>query len=279
MCSYVYKYMHCYTSVIQSVMYDLCTQSTIQAQHMLKSKTLKKKHAQDSRERERILLEGGNPDETLLRRQRIESFDLNKKSFLKQQNERHVDIINLLLEEEEIRKKNEKKLLKPQWHERQKYSYPSKSKSLSTKKKRTKRDSVDISEADGSDKKASGNETSTKTARTDEDHLKIVTNDDLSLDEDEIGRKGRTKTLKSADEEGTESLAEPEIRGLWDQTESSRNVEGDTTGRYKTKSELEMTRNALNRLAKTNVIKQVAAGREFKVSTYAIVYLLVWSPK
>ena len=114
---------------------------------MLKTEKSKKRQIQDQREREQVLSEGGNPDETFLRRQRKESFELNKESFLKRQNERQVEIINRLLEEEKMLKKIEKKIAKSHWHERQECPHPSKR--LSSKKRRVRRvqykDSDDIS--------------------------------------------------------------------------------------------------------------------------------------
>ena len=253
-----------------------CTlQSTIQAQQMLKTEKSKKRQVQDRRERERILSEGGNPDETFLRRQRMESFELNKESFRKRQNERQVEIINRLLDEEKMLKKIENKIAKSHWHERQECPHPTKR--LSSKKRRARRikyrDSDGISDHEG----APGINDTNETDGIGRDSSINKTVFDQSSDEGEPIRPHPGDThrevvatrLNPVDDGGAESLAEPEIRGLWDETQFLSKAGGDNDGvprRHRSKAELDMMRNAMDKLKKSSVIKQVAAGKEFKVS-------------
>ena len=84
----------------------------------------------------------------------------------------------------------------------------------------------------------------------------------------DTGQKVIATSLKAVDDGGAESLAEPEIRGLWDHTQfgkAGRDKDG-IPRKHKSKAEMDMMRDAMDKLRKSTVITQVAAGKEFKVS-------------
>ena len=219
---------------------------------MLKSESTKQKQAQEQREREKIQSEGGNPDEVLLRKQRVESFGLSKEAFLKKQSERQVEIINKLLEEEKMLKKAEEKLSKSHWYGKQQCPHPSKR--LSSKKPRRVK-SLQRHSATSPDK-ASPIDKAVEPITLSERDLStspVVHEDTL--------KEGKVHPEQIAITNKEESLAEPEIRGLWEKGQSSVGM----IKRERSKVEEEMMREAMDKLKKSNVIKQVVAGREFKV--------------
>ena len=64
-----------------------------------------------------------------------------------------------------------------------------------------------------------------------------------------------------------ESLAKPEIKGLWEKKASQKEA---SQGEGVSKMEREMMEEAMEKLRKSVVVKQVAAGREFKVRIHTI---------
>ncbi len=208
---------------------------------MLKSEGAKKKAVKDRIERERILSEGGNPDQAFLRKQRIESFELSKEAFLKKQNEGKVEIINKLLEEEKILKKSAAKS--------HSHSPQESSRKLSKLKKTSKTNQLSTTTHE-----------EVPTIRDPEDKLISVSgNDEPVLDSHRLPSSQDGGVSGRGD--GEAILVEPDIRGLWDQGHGSVGV----VKRERSKVEVEMMEEALDKLKRSNITKQVVAGREFKV--------------
>ena len=99
-----------------------------------------------------------------------------------------------------------------------------------------------------------------------------------SDEEGHFGERLQTGAMKTTSEE---SLAKPEIQGLWERSERKATLsggrggegEGDEgkvgeggVGKVESKAEREMREGVMEKLRKSVVVKQVAAGREFKVS-------------
>lgn len=216
---------------------------------MLKREKEKKKKKQDDAEREKIIASGGNPDEVFLRRKRLAEFEKSREDFKKRQEQRQLEIVSQLLEEDKVKKRMEKLYSKPHWHERQELPHP-------TKRKTGKR---------------LGRKSKARLAVShDEDDTIGV------LDEPDKG-----EGVGSSDEEAPghqdddgitltplhdEVLAEPEIRGLWEDNPVIKKQSHDGgVKREMSKAEMEMMRTAMEKLRRSVVVKQVAAGREFKV--------------
>ena len=102
------------------------SQGTMQAQQMLRNEENKKVKEEERRERERILAEGGNPEEVFLMRKRANQFEKEKKDFKEKQNQRQLEIVSKLLEEEKLQKRLERVQSKSHWHSRQQRPHPSK---------------------------------------------------------------------------------------------------------------------------------------------------------
>ncbi len=226
---------------------------------MLQSHSAKKREAAEEQERKRVLAEGGDPDEAILRKRKIESFELTREAFLKKKNERQVEIVNKLLAEEKALKKSEARLSKSHWHNRSDGPHHSK-KQLSKGTHRGKQLPPTIID--------------------DEDTPTIIDSIERTISED-IDTKiepvppqqppspaeGRTIL-----EDDTRTLVEPEIRGLWDKSQKSTN----TVKKDRSKMEEKMMQEAMNKLKKSNVTKQVVAGREFKVSNTKMYTYITW---
>ena len=227
-------------------------QGSMQAQQMLRNEENKKVKEEERRERERILAEGGNPEEVFLMRKRATQFEKQKKNFKEKQNQRQLEIVSKLIEEERLQKRLEKVQSKSHWHSRQQRPHPSKRNLQAGAKKRKKRDISDDQIAPGSNAE-----------------MDVLEGDTVSETKVE-GKK--QPAVDSSDEEfggdlldlgGLGSRAEPDIKG---EDPAVKKGEGEgTIKREKSKAELEMMQRAMEKLKKSAVIKQVAGGREFKV--------------
>ncbi len=224
-------------------------QGTIQAQQMLQSQSAKRRQAKEQQERKRVLSEGGDPDEAILRKQRIESFELSREAFLKKQNERQVEIVNKLLEEEKALKKSEVKLSKSHWRSRQDEPHPSK-KIPSKKRRRVKQLSPITYEED---------------APAISDPNEMFEDIDTKPESEPLQEpSGPTEGRKILDHHDGATLIEPEIRGLWEKDTKTVSI----VKKERSKMETVMMQEAMEKLKKSNVTKQVVAGREFKVSSF-----------
>ena len=89
---------------------------------MLVTEKQRKQKRAEVAERERIFTEGGNPDEELLKKRRIEEFARSKELYENKQRERQLEIVSQLLEEGKMERKTERKIAKAHWHNRQQVS-------------------------------------------------------------------------------------------------------------------------------------------------------------
>ena len=243
---------------------------------MLVHENERKQRKLEKAERDQILSEGGNPDEVFLKRQRIETFKKTKHAFTKKQRERQLQIVSQLLEESQMQKKLETKFSKAHWHNREQAPHPSK-RSLHLQKKRKV-----TTQYDGSGAVVTEGEVPAIESKGEEE---------VSVGKPVEGEKKKDVHFDSSDEEShldehlreiqttskltsEENLAEPEIQGLWEKKRTvtlsgggeGRGEGGRGGGKVESKAEREMREGAMEKLRKSVVVKQVAAGREFKVS-------------
>ena len=236
---------------------------------MLRNEESKKLKEEERRERERILAEGGNPEEVFLMRKRASQFEKEKKEFKGKQNQRQLEIVSKLLEEEKLQKRLEKVQSKSHWHSRQQRPHPSKRNLQAGVKKRKKQEISD--------------DQSTLTSSANQNIQEGDTTTEAKLKEDE--GKGKKLAKYSSDEEfdgdlpghfklgnldnDKDSRVEPEIKG---EDPVAKKGEGEgAIKREKSKAEMEMMQRAMEKLKKSAIIKQVAGGRVFKVRRKAIV--------
>ncbi len=99
-------------------------QGTVQAQQMLINEEDKRHKLVEKAERERILREGGNPDEELLRRRRVEKLQRQHKEYGQRQKMREMEIVSRLLEEGKMQRRAERQMSKAHWHNRQQVGGP-----------------------------------------------------------------------------------------------------------------------------------------------------------
>ena len=175
------------------------SQGTIQAQQKLRNEQAKRMKESERLERERILVEGGNPEEIFLMRQRATQFEKERKKFRAKQNQRQLEIVTKLVEEEKVQKRLEKERSKSHWHWRQEKPHPSKRNLHGGTKKRKKDDVIN----DQSDISNDKDYPATKTIS--EDEVKGRPAEDSS-DEEFSSHPVGGITLRSLDEE---SLEEP----------------------------------------------------------------------
>ena len=235
------------------------SQGTMQAQQMLRNEESKKLKEEERKERERIVAEGGNPEEVFLMRKRASQFEKEKKEFKEKQNQRQMEIVSKLLEEEKLQKRLEKVQSKSHWHSRQQRPHPSKRNLQAGTRKRKKREISD--------------DQSVPTSNAEQD---VQEGDAVNEAKSEEKSKRKQLAVDSSDEEfggdlldhssldkAKDSRVEPMIKGE-DPVVKKREGEG-AIKREKSKAEIEMMQRAMEKLKKSAIIKQVAGGREFKV--------------
>ena len=231
----------------------------MQAQQMLRNEENKRLKDEERRERERIIAEGGNPEEVSLMRKRASQFEKEKKGFKEKQNQRQLEIVSKLIEEEKLQKRLEKVQSKSHWHSRQQRPHPSKRNLQAGTKKRKKRENPDDQGIPTSNAEMDIQEGDIVSEAKVEEKSK---NKKLALDSSDeefgSGLLDRSKLDKAKD-----SRMEPDIKGE-DPVVKKRDEEG-AIKREKSKAELEMMQRAMEKLKKSAIIKQVAGGREFKV--------------
>lgn len=264
-------------SLPETLFFSTCAQGTIQAQLLLKQKRDQKQQSLYEAERKRVLQEKGIPEEHFLRKKRLKQFQSMLERFKKKQEERKLDIVDKLIMEDKLNKRAKKKLP----HDDSPHSKPSKT------KKREKRKSLPAP--------SGSNSTETNTD----------TNTDANTEAEIQGIDLQSSGSTSDTEELTGShllygkhpttVVEPEIRGLWEALTpvSKREVslinrsgdgtaedgEGNSDDRQgrsvkmePSKAELLILKKAMEKLRKNKISKQIAAGREFKVTPQFFVF-------
>ena len=243
---------------------------------MLVRETEKKQRKLEKVERDQILLEGGNPDEVFLKRQRIEMFKKTKAAFTKKQRKRQLQIVSQLLKESRMQKRLETKFSKSHWHNREQAPHPSK-RNLHLQKKRKVTmlhdgsGAVDMEEEAPANGRKDGEESAGKSGEGEKNkEVHFDSSDEESRFDDHLRETKSTAKITSE-----ENLAEPEIQGLWKRKRRMVTLsgggegggeKGQEGGKVESKAEREMRESAMEKLRKSVVVKQVAAGREFKVS-------------
>ena len=243
---------------------------------MLVHEKEKKRRKLEKAEKARILAEGGNPDEVFLKRQRAEAFEKNREEFERKQRERQLEIVSQLLEERKIQKRLEAKLSKSHWHDKGQAPHSSKRRTLHLRKKQ--RVALKHSVALEGDAPAIDGEAIAVDGGDGKEEKKREIDLESSDEEGHFVERLQTGAMKPTSEE---SLAKPEIQGLWERSErkvtlsGGRGGEGEGgggkvgeggVGKVESKAEREMREGVMEKLRKSVVVKQVAAGREFKVS-------------
>lgn len=225
-------------------------------------KELKQKNLEEL-ERKTILEEKGIPEEHFLRKKRFQQFQTMLENFKKKQEERKLNIVEKLLKEEQFNKQTKLTSSREQ-------SYRSK-----PKKKKHSRVSLTAPSHDSiglMDKQR-------------REALEQVSTSESDSDLQDEGIPCHALSAKQMN-----NVMEPEIRGLWDRSlaptalttaglspvksASVLEKEGSTVSNRKlskpvkkktSKMEVQMMEKAMEKLRKSKVLKQIAAGREFKV--------------
>ncbi|XP_071146387.1 cilia- and flagella-associated protein 74-like isoform X1 [Mytilus edulis] len=227
----------------------------------------KEKKQQEEEERQRILSEGGNPDQEFLIRKRIETFERHKSDFEVQKRSRESTIMGkILLEEERMRKRKKQQ---PQL-----FSDPKREKSLvvSAQKKKPLKIMRDMSGSSVFD------ETELRDSKVD------FLMDEFEKQDDSDSERRQTESVRpsssdekkipdSSDSEDGESdderkvdLAQPEFQGLWSEHKPYKVPSETHTVKLPgaSKMEKEILNKVLDKHRSGIIVKQVAAGREFQ---------------
>ncbi|XP_033763578.1 cilia- and flagella-associated protein 74-like isoform X1 [Pecten maximus] len=233
-----------------------------------RDKAMEKEEKQkEELERRRILSEGGNPDEVMLIRKRIQDVERAKTDFHLDQKSKQAAIMDkILLEEDRMRKR--KKQLPNLWVDPQK----EKTKIVGPMKKKPLRV---FKEMDGT---SLFDETEAGGVRFDMAEIEKMAEDAADREVDALTKDSEVEkptplpdSSDSSDAESDEELkldlAEPEFEGLWDQHKPYK-VPKDSESTLKlpgaTKMDREIMTKVLDKHRSGIILKQVAAGREFQ---------------
>ncbi|KAL3862108.1 hypothetical protein ACJMK2_008101 [Sinanodonta woodiana] len=223
--------------------------------------------------RRKIAEEGGNPDEIRLIQQRLDTFEKQKSDFEARQKEKHAEIMQKVLIEEE-RMKQKKKQQPYLWsdpqREKSKIVGPTKKKPLKIFQEYTKmtgfdldsslKDSLDVK--DENDMDEDEGEVSVRKELNDQ-KKEIIVNESPRVE-----RESSDSSDQDNDEEETNvDLAKPEFEGLWDRHKPYKVPKEIETSPLKIPGASKMDKEILNKVLEKHragiVVKQVAAGREF----------------
>lgn len=255
---------------------------------MLKQEQARKQQAEKEEERKRVIEENGIPEEYFLRQKRVKQFQDMLEQFKRKQEERRFDIIEKLVKEEKLNKKIKKE--KKQLQER---SFHSKASSRKMEQTLTPHNTT----TDISTVAFSVNPDTTTTISERLETETVTTQQDLKPRPPSGSTSDAENIANDVVERKLPSMVVPEIRGLWEpahpdkgaespggitsglgakeeregQGEGTEGGSGEERGRTTMKktaskaTELMMEK-AMDKLRKSRVTKQIAAGREFKVS-------------
>lgn len=243
----------------------------MQAQQLLKQEREKKRQISVELEKNKILEENGVPEEHFLRKKRLQQFQSMLETFKKKQGERKLDIVQKLLREEKSKR-------------------PRQDKEQSSSNKHRKRQALTAPSGPRAERAPTGN----KVEMVDEATEQVMS--EVTCDtEQKVVSKTPAKDTPPVD------MVEPEIRGLWDR-KGKQSVwesrlspgdrrftigaigalrkslsEGDSSQeecsglgrpvkRDMSKAELRIMKKAMEKLRRSRVHDQIAAGRKFKAS-------------
>lgn len=264
----------CIYNIPYNTLHDV--QGTIQALHLLKNERDRRERSHILEERRRAVLEGKNPDEVLLRKKREKEFSKRKAEFEENRRQKHVEIVSKLLKEETQKRKNERLASKLHWQGRWSME--------GDRQTRRRREVCEMTHKfERGEKFFEGERGTPVISGNDEiggercsDEGGSDSGDGESSASGDGGASGDSGGERVRDViELDEMLAKPEINGLWAQKESKTrgpdeggSEEGERREGGKTRSKLEqkILRDVVDNLKQSVVKKQVAAGKEFKVS-------------
>ena len=259
----------------------LLLQGTVQALRLLREERNKKRKVCEEQLRNQALREGRDPDEMMLRRKREGEESKKWAEFEKNRRRRHVEIVSRLIEEEKMKKKSEKMAEKAHWQGRWSQDETHRTRDSEIENHTRPRFVSDKPGKSGGDKGVNP-----VISGTDE----VDRNVGSSSDDDD---NDVAEFVSGEGEIGVgDSLARPEIDGLWSAMPTHTKVEerevfgqeeeegegvrgegvrgegvrGEGGGRERSKLEEKMMKDVVSNLRQSIVRKQVAAGREFKVS-------------
>ncbi|KAK6965102.1 cilia- and flagella-associated protein 74 [Biomphalaria glabrata] len=230
-----------------------------------------KKKAAEELEREKILVEGGNPDHSLLVKKRKNEMEKMKQQFEADQQLKRVQIVQKIVREEENLKK--KKKLQPYLWE-----WPDREKSLRVPPRKAKIPKMlqDYIAADDEISPSKENVTVqkelTKNEEIWEEQLENIFGEEQVEDTHSIvsQEENTVKSDSEPEEEPQVDLAKPEFEGLWNkQTKPikvSKTIEQPAQVGHQgmSKMEEEILKKTLEKTRNGIVTTQIAAGKEFK---------------
>ena len=254
----------------------LLLQGTVQALRLLRDERNKKRKVHEEQLRNQALREGRDPDEMMLRRKREGEESEKWAEFEKNRRRRHVEIVSRLIEEENMKKKSEKMAEKAHWQGRWSQDETHRTRDSEIENHTRPRFVSDKPGKSGGDKGVNP-----VISGTDEVDRSVDSSSDD--DDDDVA-----EFVSGEGEIGVgDSLARPEIDGLWSAMPTHTKVEeremfgkdeeegegvrgegvrGEGVRGERSKLEEKMMKDVVSNLRQSIVRKQVAAGREFKVS-------------
>ena len=258
------------------------SRGSLQANLLLRTEREGRGRKEEEKEKERIIRAGGNPHEEFLKQRRVAEYEAKLAEFAQKQRETEVEMVVRLLAEERQQRRTQRLGARPHWQGRSQVGSVAPSASTPQcpchahtqvprlpKKGQKKRMKLNPS-------------TGHRSSDVQESRTAADTESSEHAPPPEVHREEGEEEGEEVEEEGEEvereSLAEPEIRGLWDRKGGSsrpRPIAGavlagegeeEVAGRKPlSKLEREMRKAAMESLRKSVVVRQVAAGREFKV--------------
>ncbi|CAG2192855.1 unnamed protein product [Mytilus edulis] len=225
----------------------------------------KEKKQQEEEERQRILSEGGNPDQEFLIRKRIETFERHKSDFEVQKRSRESTIMGkILLEEERMRKRKKQQ---PQLFSDPKgkiIGYAQKKKPLKIMRDMSGSSVFDDTELRDSKVDFLMDEFE-KQDDSDSERRQTESVRPSSSDEKKIPDSSDSEDGESDDERKVD-LAQPEFQGLWSEHKPYKVPSETNTVKLPgaSKMEKEILNKVLDKHRSGIIVKQVAAGREFQ---------------
>nr|CAB3230261.1 uncharacterized protein KIAA1751 homolog [Phallusia mammillata] len=221
----------------------------------------KKDKAAEKLERHQVLNEGGNPEQVLLRRKKLNQFEKEKQDFEARQKVNKARIVSSILNEETSiskRKKQQPQLWTDKHREKAKQLGPPPKPSIHSKIELTEKDEPVFLQQVKYMK---------QTPREDiqREVLSEASSSDVVAPHPRSSSDQRVTPQAPVEQE--ETLAQPEFQGLWEQKHKVYKVpKEDVTVKPVggTKMEQEILNKTLNKHRDGIIVKQVAAGREFK---------------
>lgn len=227
----------------------------------------KDRKQQEDEERQRILSEGGNPDQDFLIRKRIETFERHKSDFEVERKRREATIMDKILIEEDRMKKRKKQ--QPQlWSDakREKSLLVSAQKRKPLKTLRDLSGSSVFDETELRDSKVDFSfDEPEKVDDSDSENRPIETVVPSTAEDKKIHDSSDSSDGESDDERKVD-LAQPEFEGLWSHHKPYNVPTESNTVKLPgaSKMEKDIMKTVLDKHRSGIIVKQVAAGREFQ---------------